>query len=341
MSTTQRQPGPRAGPAALSAAVAARAARYFPELAPGTAAASSAPQRHLFAKASHLRCRVEGRGHDGGALSRWVYLKRDPLAGSEHATLALLWAAGLGRPGAPRIPRPLDYWPDAGVLLTEYTPGQAALLPWLVRFASPLGGAGQGELAREHVRGVAAWLAAFQRATSHLGEIPLVDERAAAVAQLRALPHFAAAERRQIEARLAPAALVAAPAVAHGHFAARNILVGAGAVTVLDWEQPLVRRHPLYDVHTFILNLERRRSYPFCDGARIAALQRAFLDRYLELAPGGLGAEGVAASRLAVLIHQLGAQHRALRRGGIGVIIRRRRAFIGYLRRAIWKGAAV
>lgn len=322
---------------AIRGRIMERVSTLYPDLVPGSVSVEVIPQRHIFASSNHLKCLMQGQTDEGQWVQRCIYAKRSRLVDIEYANLVYLWHNYFRRDNINRIPRPVDCWTQWNLLLTEYIPGQTALLPWLLRYTSPLGMHLNRRSAMMRMQGIADWLVAFQSGTNSARIEPLpvyIDDIDEALNDLIATPYFPPDARRYTIEWLSSARSTMtriSPVLSHGDFAARNILLDQSSVTVVDWEKPLVKRHPLYDVQTFMVNLERRLSYPFCSRQRIKELREAFLTRYLAQAPFEVNEQLLAVTRTIVLTHQLKAQYQALQGRRIEAILKRRKPFIRYL----------
>jgi hypothetical protein len=310
---------------------------FYPDLMPGSVSVEVIPQRHIFANSTHLKCLVRGQTDESQWVQRCIYAKRSRLVDIEYANLVYLWDNYFRGDSINRIPRPVDCWTQYNLLLTEFISDQTALLPWLIRYTSPLGMHLNRRSAIMRMQRIADWLVAFQSGTNSAGIEPLpvyIDGIDEALNDLIATPYFPPEARRYIIEWLSSARSTTtrtSPVLSHGDFAARNILLDQSSVTVVDWEKPLVKRHLLYDVQTFMVNLERRLSYPFCSRQRIEELREAFLTRYLAQIPFEVNEQLLAVTRVVVLIHQLEMQYRGLRNHRIKAILKRRGWFIRYL----------
>lgn len=309
---------------------------FYPDLMPGSVSVEIIPRRHAFSNNTHLKCLVRGRTDDSQLVQRYIYAKRSRLVDIEYANMVYLWDKYFRKDSINRIPRPMDCWTQYNVLFTEFISDQTALLPWLIRYTSPLGMHLNHRSATMRMQRIADWLVAFQSETTPEGlePLPIIDDIDEALSDLTATPYFPPKARRHIIEWLSsarPTTKRTSPVPSHGDFAARNILLDRDSVAVVDWEKPLVKRSLLYDVQTFVLNLERRLSYPFCSRQRIEDLSEAFLTRYLARIPFEVDEQLLAVTRVVVLIHQLEMQYRGLQNCRIKAILKRRACFIRFL----------
>jgi hypothetical protein len=154
-----------------------------------------------------------------------------PRGGGEEAfrNMTEVWASSFGaRRSPPGLPRPIEYIPEAGVLVMERLEGR------------PL--AELGPIDGRELRSSMALLADLHRsgARPRTNRDPRrilrsLERKADRVADLA--PRFATAIREVVEAlagRLPPpAALVAS----HGDFSPRNVLVSPGRLALIDWDR--------------------------------------------------------------------------------------------------------
>lgn len=313
----------------------------YPDLTPESVSIDVSSKRHLFANSSHFRCLIRGRTDRGRVTKRYIYVKRSHQVEVEYLNLKSLWERSFRTDTVNRIPRPLDYWPQWNLLLSEYIPGQSPLLPWLFIYFSPLGGFADSLSANIRMQRIAKWLVAFQIGGEFTQrEVPIIDDVVEAIDELGSTPYIRRETRKRATEWLSSASSTlrsTTPVPSHGDFAARNILQDRDSVTVVDWEKPLVKRHPLYDVQSFVINLERRLIYPLSSHQRVEKLKNAFLSAYLENAPFGINNQMLTITRIIALIHQLKAQYRASVRHPKS-ILKRRRTFIRYLLEEIETG---
>ena len=276
---------------------------------------------------------------------RCIYAKRSHQVEVEYLNLKSLWELGFREDTVNRIPRPLDYWPQWNLLLSEYIPGQSPLLPWLFIYISPLGGFADSLSANIRMQRIANWLVAFQIGGEFTQrELPIIDDVVEAIDELGSIPCIRRETRIRVTRWLSSASSTlrsVRPVSSHGDFAARNILQDRDSVTVVDWEKPLVKRHPLYDVQSFVINLERRLSYPLSSHRRVEWLKNAFLSAYLENAPFEINNQMLTIMRMVALINQLKAQCRSSARQPIESMLKRRRTFIRYLLEEIETGISL
>ena len=307
------------------------------DLVPDSVSVEIIPQRHYLANSNHFECLVWGHTDLGQPVQHCMHAKRSRFAEIEYANLVWLWEGHRFADSINRIPRPLACWVEYHLLLTESISDQTALLPWIVRFASPLGMYADRQSARMRMQRLADWLVAFQQGTfsvrwarspAHLDDI---DE---ALHALTAIPDLSSKDRRHMVDWLSSARSnmqSVSPVLSHGDFTARNILMDQVSVTVVDWEKPLLGRHPLYDVQAFLVNLERRLSFPLCRRHAVQELKDAFLARFIARVPFEVDEQALTVSRVVVLIHELKAEHRALQDHRIQAVLRRRQSFMRYL----------
>jgi hypothetical protein len=169
-----------------------------------------------------------------GPSSR-VYAKlyRDTLAGARaHAVHKRLWAHGLGAGPIYRVPEPLAYLPDHGVLLLRAAAGEqlSSLAP-----SRTLDG----------VRGAARWLAALHASDV---ELDASEDAAQGVFRLARRAATATASRPELEEvfrglleilaeRYEAVAGRAELAPTHGRFSAEHVFIAPEAVTVVDLDR--------------------------------------------------------------------------------------------------------
>jgi len=167
--------------------------------------------------------------------SRRIYAKlyRDALAGARaHAVHKRLWAHGLGAGPIYRVPEPLAYLPDHGVLLLRAAAGEQ-----LSSLAPPR--------TLDGVRGAAHWLAALHASDV---ELDASEDAAQGVLRLARRAASAAASRPELEEvfrglleilaeRYESVAGRAELAPTHGRFSAEHVFVAPEAVTVVDLDR--------------------------------------------------------------------------------------------------------
>lgn len=312
-----------------------RATSYYPDLTRQSLRVQVFPERHIFASRTHFKCIIRGRNHEGKWVQHRIYLKRSQQVDVEYENLMRLWDGHFRHASVNRIPRPLDFWRDWRILLTEYVAGQSQLLPWLLKYVSPLGTFVASQEASLWMERVADWLVEFQlEADVSLGKAHVISDPEQALGDLTSTRSIPRHSRESIAEYLHSAfssVHSVPPVLSHGDFTARNILQDRDSVTIVDWELSLVRRHPAYDVQSFLINLERRRSYPFSNPGRVGELRETFLNRYIAQTPFEFDEQSLAVIRVVRLLHQLREQVQALERGPIGAFLKRRRSYIRYV----------
>lgn len=322
-----------------------RIIEIYPDLTPRSVDVKVISDKQLFAHSNHFKCSVRGLGQDNQWVQRTLYAKRSQFAEIEYANLMSLWEGYFHRDSINRIPRPVDCWPKWNLLLSEYIPGQSAMLPWLFRYVSPVGTIMRSKSAKTRMRRTAEWLATFQLKTIDLrAEAILVDDIDEAFSDLSSAGCVPRDTRRRLVEWLTSASSTltsTSPILSHGDFAARNILQDQYSVAVVDWEKPLIKRHALYDVQLFLVNLERRLSYPLSSHHRVEELKMNFLTRYLALVPFDIGKQQLEISRVIALIHELKVQYLAFEKRPMEAALKRRGWFIRYLLTEIEKGIGI
>ena len=317
----------------------------YPDLTPGSVDVKVISDKQLFAHSNHFKCSVRGLGQDNLWVQRTLYAKRSQLAEIEYANLMSLWEGYFHGDSINRIPRPVDCWPRWNLLLSEYIPGQSPMLPWLFRYVSPVGTIMRSQPAKTRMQRTAEWLATFQLETIDLrAEAFPVDDIDEALGDLSSNGYVPHSTRRRLVEWLTSASSTLrskSPILSHGDFAARNILQDHHSVAVVDWEKPLVKRHALYDVQLFLINLERRLSYPFSSHHRVEELKMAFLTRYLACVPFNIDKQQLEISRVIALIHELKVQYPAFEKRPMESALKRRGWFMRYLLSEIEKGIGI
>ena len=185
------------------------------------------------------------------ASARWR--EGRPVYRIDYENLVELESIGMSL-GARTTPEPLGVWDEDGVLVTLQSALDGELLKNVRGRTLFANGA-----AWQTVEPVLDWLAGFER--RYGVERRVVDEATYRTAVLDPLTRFthrfvlAAEERRLIERRLIDERRLLGgelPFTArHGDFCPANIFRGASGVAVFDWEFPLRRQLPLFDLFHF------------------------------------------------------------------------------------------
>jgi hypothetical protein len=229
---------------------------------------------------------------------------------TEAANLARLAeeAVGLPRSTVPTLAH-------LGIVDGRVVQAQAAL-PGAPMTRQPRGYFDSPRFAQD-VERIRTWLAAFGRACA--SDLPRASEARLPDGPAQAVAIFRERHRRspQLDALLdrACAQLAAEPpdlAPRHGDFCAANVMVaGEGWIGVIDWEAPLERTWPLFDLVTFLASVSSTDSAPrtwlqghrrLAYGAppRLARVQAALQSAVREAGVGP--AEAVALSALAWVV---------------------------------------
>ncbi|MEO8348160.1 MAG: phosphotransferase [Acidobacteriota bacterium] len=154
-----------------------------------------------------------------------------PFGGGEAAfrNMTEVWASSFGaRRRPPGLPRPLEYLPEAGVLVMERLEG---------RPLAELGLSERSELGRPMalVADLHGSDARPERTRDPRAILRSLDRKANRVADLA--PEFAAPIREVVE-KLAARVPPRAPLVpSHGDFSPRNVLVAPGRLALIDWDR--------------------------------------------------------------------------------------------------------
>ncbi len=146
-----------------------------------------------------------------------------------YANMQALWSSSFGeRRDPPGLPRPIEHVPELGVLIMERLPGRplaeiaghdTALFDDAVRLLAALHGCGA---VTEAERGSRSIVRSTQR-------------KAEAVAQLT--PQYADVIRAAVAAIEAGRVKEHELVPSHGDFSPRNVLVGEGRLTLIDWDR--------------------------------------------------------------------------------------------------------
>jgi hypothetical protein len=224
--------------------------------------------------------------HSGEHRSIELIGKRDTTcaagkAAREFQAMQLLWDAGFGLDERFRIPRPVQHFPDLGLILQGKAGGS--------KLRSYVGRGNNASLG--YVRMTGLWLAKLHNMTVPSPQTcTYVDE----IASLRMFAAALSTDQPDLAAELQRRAAIVEhafdgfqhvpAAIVHGDFHPDNIFVGEDFVTVIDFERFCVA-DPALDLGSFIAHM---RMMACLSGRSSHAANReadAFLDSYFSAAP--------------------------------------------------------
>jgi phosphotransferase family enzyme len=198
-----------------------------------------APEGNPFPTGRPDRATVRARTQHGTP----VVAKFCPERGAQtFENMQKLWASAFGeRRQPPGLPRPLDYLPKPGVLISEYFDGR------------PLSEAGR--LSETHARGAVELLVALHGSDvppparrSSRGIVRSARRKAERVAELA--PQYADAIASLADALETHRARDTEMVPSHGDFSMRNVLAASGRFVLIDWER-LQWADPMRDIVYF------------------------------------------------------------------------------------------
>jgi hypothetical protein len=197
------------------------------------------------------------------------------ISGAVHAATRRLWDTPARHAGVLRIPRPLAYRPDYGLLLQTRVPGEAigrdrnrAIFRDLVRHAGPaLAAIHSADAPFGPRRGLEELVARLNYAQT--------DVALAAPRLLRALRTLVS----QIERRQGAAATVARLVPSHGDYKYDQFLEHEGLFTLIDFEL-FCQAEPELDLGTFCAYLPNTTPRDWREGAASEVLRSEFLLAY-------------------------------------------------------------
>ena len=231
-----------------------------------------APEGDPFPTGRPGRATVRARTQQGTL----VVAKFCPERGAQtFENMQKLWASTFGERRQPAgLPKPLDYLPEPGVLISEYVEGR------------PL--SETGRLSESHARGAVELLASLHGSDvqppsrrSSRGIVRSARRKADRVAELA--PQYADAVRSLADALEARRARDTEMVPSHGDFSMRNVLAGPQRLVLIDWER-LQRADPMRDIVYFGIStwLPRLRRGRLPD----RSLLKQVLAHYRTLRPG-------------------------------------------------------
>ena len=214
-----------------------------------------------------------------------------PILDSEEARGTYLihrtfWEEGFGASSPYRVPEPLAYLPEQGVLLIGGAPGEC------LRELQ----AGDPSTWEEGLRRAARWLAALHSSPLRLGQaddptehcLHLAWRAAQAAARRPALEERIVRHLRELVARAVPAGAARTEVQTHGRFHAEHVFLTPEQVTVIDIDRAS-RGDPAKDVGEFLHRLRADAARKRVDADVVGRAEAAFLEEYKHASPAGLG----------------------------------------------------
>lgn len=202
------------------------------------------------------------------------------LVASTHRAL---WQRGFGSESSHRVPEPVAYLADLGVLLMRPVTGER-LKELELR---------GGDALLDGIRRAAQWLAALHESPVRLGRDDDVDERTARLAVRAASaaacsPRLGEALRRYLDELTRRRPVDGRSTVqTHGRYHAGHVYLGAGHVTVIDLDRAAVA-HPGKDIGEFLHRMRWQAARSGASAGTMDALSDTFVHGYLAARPGEL-----------------------------------------------------
>jgi hypothetical protein len=194
-----------------------------------------------------------------------------------------LWSEGFGALSRNRVPEPLGYLEDVGVLLLRAAPGGC------------LAGteARDWHAFREGVALAARWLAALHTSSLSVGPREEMADGALRLARrveraAARLPDLAELFRNaltELASRYDTAAESSIVVQTHGRYHAAHVFIGPESVTAIDLDRAALAE-PAKDVGEFVAGLNSIKTLGVVDDRRVDDMSRLFLAEYIRHGPG-------------------------------------------------------
>lgn len=283
---------------------------------------------------------VRSSGDGSRRLKRSLFLKQPLHPEVEYATLREISSLARERGKPLGVPRPIALL-DQGVVAMEYIPRGHSFLNTL-HLGLPLYPLRKGGI-EKGAQDIADWLTTYQRVVYNRKTSDLRGDLRRSLEVVEGLECLSRKERAIVVNGMGRdvGGIRDVPILpAHGEFLAKNVIRSPKGVTVVDWDWSGRERNYLFDVQTFLINLERCAAYPHIGLTKIRRVQALFWRRYLHYSMFTPSDPLVRLSRCMVLAGTLRQQLNILKAERVKSVFKRVRAFVAHLKSQLLEGSA-